>query len=391
MNLTQPNSPLRALLWLLLSVSCISSSAGCYKRHEASRTFEAPPPRTSSTDPVPEPDAQVVATPELGQLNDVSASTRTQVQTELGLKVAVFGDQGVKATARSVLELIAREHADMVIHLGDLSYDEATPAGWEAQIDAVLGPDFPYFAVIGNHDVHNWFTPDGFAQRLSARLLRMHGAHCQGEYAINSSCTFRGLHFILSGVGTYGRDHEQFLQSTLEGSTAQHNLCAWHKNQRDMQVGAKVDEVGWQAYQICARFGVPVVTGHEHSYARTYALTAVGDRGNRHGAVGAADELILGPGRTFVVVSGLGGASLRVWTSEHQQDSWWASIYAGNYQVINGTVLGHSPQIDYGVLFITYGANGDPSQASAYFKTTHGQVADHFTWHSEGAPSVLAK
>jgi hypothetical protein len=396
MNLTQPNCPLRVQLCLLLAISCI---AGCYKRHEVTRTFEADPKSPTSSDKdeparlrvkLQEPDAQVVLAPELGQL-DISPAAPTSVHTDPGLKVAVFGDQGVKATARSVLQLIAREHADMVIHLGDLSYEDASPAGWEAQIDAILGSDFPYFAVIGNHDVPSWFIPDGFAQRLSARLLRMHGAHCQGEYAINSSCTFRGLHFVLSGVGTYGRDHEQFLQSALESSTAMHNLCAWHKNQRDMQVGGKVDEVGWRAYQICARFGVPVVTGHEHSYARTYALSSVGNRSLRHGAGGSASDLILGPGRTFVVVSGLGGASARVWTKEHLEDSWWASIYAGTFQVINGTTIGTNPNIDFGVLFITYGADGDPANASAYFKTINDKVADHFSWRNDTAPSALSK
>jgi hypothetical protein len=274
----------------------------------------------------------------------------------------------------------------MVIHLGDLSYDEATPAVWEAQVDAVLGPDFPYFAVIGNHDIPSWFVQGGFAQRLAARLPRMHGAHCQGEYAINASCTFRGLHFVLSGIGTYGHDHQQFLRSALDDSKAQHNLCAWHKNQRDMQVGGKIDEVGWQAYQICAEHGAPVITAHEHSYSRTYALSALGDRKQRHGAGGSASELLLGPGRTFVVVSGLGGESVRPWLPEHRNDSWWASIYAGNYQVMNGETRGQSPSVDFGVLFITYGSQSDPARVSAYFKTVRDAIADEFSWRSEPEP-----
>ena len=318
-------------------------------------------------------------------LTDLSVPSPQPTPTEPGLKVALFGDQGVHATARAVLQLIASEQADMVIHLGDLSYEEASPSAWEAQVDAVLGPDYPYFVAIGNHDVSSWFIPGGFAQRLSARLSRMTGAHCQGEYAINASCTFRGLHFVLSGVGTYGHEHEPFLRNALATSNAQHNLCAWHKNQRDMQVGAKIDEVGWQAYQICAEHGAPVVTGHEHSYARTYVLDAVGDRKQRHGASGSAAELLLGPGRTFVVVSGLGGASTRPFMPEHKADSWWASIYAGNLQVMNGEPRGVNPNINFGVLFISYGLDGDPARASAYFKTTQGEVVDQFSWRSEPA------
>jgi hypothetical protein len=374
------------LFALAFSVVAISGMASCYKRHEAPRTVKlATSTSESHTQPgsvKPAPDAHILA--------DVPPVPDPQpIPTQAGLKVALFGDQGVRASSRAVLQLIAREHADMVIHLGDLSYDEASPMVWEQQVDAVLGPDFPYFAVIGNHDIPSWFIQGGFAQRLAARLSRMNGAHCQGEYAINASCTFRGLHFVLSGVGTYGREHEPFLRNALDTSSAQHSLCVWHKNQRDMQVGGKIDEVGWQAYQICAEHGAPVITGHEHSYSRTYALSAVGDRKQRHGASGSASELLLGPGRTFVVVSGLGGESTRPFFPEHKADSWWASIYAGNFQVMNGETRGTKPNIDFGVLFISFAVDGDPARARAYFKTVGEEIADEFSWRSE--PAAAAK
>ena len=370
--------------WLCCLVA-LTCTAGCYKRHEASRTAkldESASDRRSAErlrEKSP-PDAQPA---HYEHLTNIPAMGPPPIPTQTGLKVALFGDQGMRPTSHAVLQLIAREHADMVIHLGDLSYEDASPMDWEAQVDSVLGPDFPYFVVIGNHDIPSWFVEGGFAQRLGARLTRMTGAHCQGEYAINASCTFRGLHFVLSGVGTYGHDHESFLRHALETSEAQHNLCVWHKNQRDMQVGGKIDEVGWHAYQICAERGVPIVTGHEHSYSRTYALSALGDRTQAHGATGSASELLLGPGRTFVVVSGLGGESIRAWTPEHKADSWWASIYAGNFQVMNGEARGVKPNIDFGALFITYGVDGDPLRASAYFKTTADEIADEFSWRSE--------
>jgi hypothetical protein len=386
-----PNNPASPRLLLCLAVA-ISGMLGCYKRHEAARPTPASEPAIHSEPARASQD--VVLEPQAPDPTPASLALGPQrTPTQPGLKVAVFGDQSMRATARAVLQLIKREGADLVIHLGDLSYDEDTPAAWEAQVDAVLGPDFPYFAVIGNHDVSSWFIRNGFAQRLAARLSRMRDAHCQGEYAINASCTFRGLHFVLSGVGTYGRDHEPFLESALASSPALHNLCAWHKNQRDMQVGGKVDEVGWKAYQICAAHGTPVVTGHEHSYARTFALSAIGDRKQGHGAGGSASELLLGAGRTFVVVSGLGGQYARAWTPEHKADSWWASIYAGNYQVMNGERLGTKPNIEYGALFITYGVDGDSARASAYFKTTSDAVADQFSWRIEPAatPEAAAK
>jgi 3',5'-cyclic AMP phosphodiesterase CpdA len=380
--------PKRSHQLVTLSVAvAISGMASCYKRHEVPRTAKI----TTETRSVQRATEKAATDARPEHLTDIPVPSPQPSPTEAGLKVALFGDQGVRATSRAVLQLIAREHADMVIHLGDLSYDEASPSAWEAQVDSVLGPDFPYFAVIGNHDIPSWFSEGGFAQRFSARLSRMTGAHCQGEYAINASCTFRGLHFVLSGVGTYGHEHESFLRHALETSHAQHNLCVWHKNQRDMQVGGKIDEVGWQAYQICAERGVPIITGHEHSYSRTYALSALGDRKQGHGAGGLASELLLGPGRTFVVVSGLGGESIRPWTPDHKADSWWASIYAGNLQVLNGETQGVRPRIDFGVLFITYGVDGDPLRAGAYFKTTADEVADLFSWRSEPVVISAAK
>jgi hypothetical protein len=294
------------------------------------------------------------------------------------LRVALLGDQGVKVEARAVLQLIVAEQADALIHLGDFAYRGATPSDWAAQLDEVLGPDFPVFAVIGNHDVPDWEGALGFLEHLRVRLGRIRDAECSGDYGVNASCTFRGLFFVLSGVGTYGTGHEAYLDSALASSDAPFRLCIWHKNQHDMQAGAKPDEVGWQAYKICARHGVPVITGHEHSYARSRMLTAIGDRASGHGAVGDFDQLRIEPGRTFVTVAGLGGQSMRARTSDHTSDTWWASIYARDYQMRNGELEGDAHDIQFGALFLDIGIDGDPSRARGYFKTTDGEVRDEF-------------
>jgi 3',5'-cyclic AMP phosphodiesterase CpdA len=296
------------------------------------------------------------------------------------LKIALLGDQGVNANARAVLQLVVDEHADALIHLGDFAYSDGKPTAWDAQFDDVLGVDFPVFAAIGNHDVKDWSGSKGFLEYLAARLERMPDAHCSGDYGVNSSCTFRGLFFVLSGVGTYGTGHEAYLESALSDSDdAGFRLCIWHKNQHDMQVGAKTDEVGWDAYQICARHGVPVITGHEHSYSRSMVLTAIGDATQRHGAIGDPEHLTLEPGRTFVTVAGLGGQSMRTRTADHVSDSWWATIYARDYQLRNGVMEGTAPSIQYGALFLELGIDGDPKRARGYFKTTGGEVRDTFT------------
>src|SRR3990170_7533047 len=65
--------------------------------------------------------------------------------------IAFFGDQGLGGDAEAVLSLIRDEGADAVIHMGDFDYRD-DPAAWDAQIDAFLGAEFPYFASAGNHD-----------------------------------------------------------------------------------------------------------------------------------------------------------------------------------------------------------------------------------------------
>jgi len=371
-----------------LLAAAVSSSA-CYKRHE-----DATPAAAKTQQP------QTIATRHVGSADqagtppsaaprsapaddDARARPRTRTQAQPGLKVALFGDQGLRPDARAVLQLVAREHADAVIHLGDFAYDEGTPEQWEHQIDVVLGASFPYFAAVGNHDVGDWNGPNGFKMRLSARLARTPDAQCEGDYGVDALCSFRGLDFVLSGVGTYGVDHERYLQHALARSHALHRLCTWHKNQHDMQAGAKTDEVGWLAYRICQQHGAPIITGHEHSYARTYSLRALGAREQGHGAFGPADVLTVGPGRTFVAVSGLGGYSARVRTPDHATDSWWATIYAADYQLVNGVLRGTAPQIEFGALFVTFGEDGDPSLARAYFKTVSGKIFDQFSWNAE--------
>ena len=303
------------------------------------------------------------------------------VWPEPNLRVAFIGDQGLGIGAWQVLKLIAREKPALVVHLGDLSYGQADPLGWEANINEVLGRSFPYVVAAGNHDLDDWNGTDGFAEVLRARLARTPGLRCDGELGIKSLCRYRGLELVVSGVGSTGSDHEWYLERMLARPGALVRLCAWHKNQHDMQVGSKRDEVGWAAYQICARHGAPIFTGHEHSYSRTYTLRAPGDRARAHGAVGRPDLLELGPDRTFVVVSGLGGQTSRIRTPDHAGDTWWASIYARDYQMQNGVLDGTEHDIPWGALFIDFHVDGDPLKARGYFMTTDNQVVDRFELH----------
>ena len=114
--------------------------------------------------------------------------------------VAFIADQGLHADSRAVMGLIRDEGADMVLHQGDFDYLDY-PDGWDQQINDVLGPAFPYFASIGNHDVAAW---GDYQRKLQARLDRVDSAVCTGDLGVKSTCRYRGLFFVISGAGHSG-------------------------------------------------------------------------------------------------------------------------------------------------------------------------------------------
>lgn len=295
---------------------------------------------------------------------------------DTNLLVALVGDMGTGSTPRAVYQRVLDEGADVLIILGDYDYTDS-PSQWTKDMNAVLGDSFPVFGVIGNHDVSAW---SGYQAKLAERLAKIPGATCTGDLGVDASCTYRGLHFVLSGVGTIGAkaEHEAFLADALATDDSVWSLCLWHKNQRDLQAGDKPDEVGWKAFEICQQDGSPIMMGHEHSYARTRGLTDIGNKAAGHGAVGMPELIELAPGRTFTTVSGLGGKSIRAYEAAlHKDDTWWATLYASNYHRQNG-VEKPKPDADHGALFMRFTVDGDPNTAHGYFKTVGGEVIDEF-------------
>ena len=322
----------------------------------------------------------------------------TQNSPASSYKIAFIGDSGKSDGFQKTLSLIDRENVDLVLHLGDLAYsefDRHSPRKWDAMIDSTLGPSFPYIFVIGNHDRWHWGGSKGFRSILKRRINNLPNGACSAKdndedhLGIKSYCKLPGILMLLSGIGTKEDDHETYMEEVLaRNQSTPWKICAWHKNQRDMQVGTKRDEVGWDAYQICARHGAMIMTGHEHSYSRTRTLTQIGHRDQHHGVTGSYKSLQVGPERTFVVVSGLGGKSARPYNCRlHDQDTWWASIYSANYILNNGKTI-EEKQCDSvaeslkeprtGVLFIEFNYNGNAKLAKGRFVSSEGDVFDEF-------------
>lgn len=279
------------------------------------------------------------------------------------VKIAFIGDQGSGSGVIPVLELIRDEGADLVLHQGDFDYRN-DPDLWDQHINDILGPKFPYFASVGNHDLVAW---QGYQLKLESRLNKIKGANCTGDLGVNSACTYKGIFFVLSGVGTLGSNHIEYLRSNLKSSNANWKICSWHKNQRLMQVGGKSDEVGWEAYETCRLAGAIVATGHEHSYSRTHLMSSF----EFQTIASNSNHLILSKGETFAFVSGLGGQGIRPEVDGLGSNPWWASVYTSDEEA------------NFGALFCSFNLNGNEKEADCYFKDIEGKIVDFFTITSE--------
>jgi hypothetical protein len=280
-----------------------------------------------------------------------------------GFKIAFIGDQGSGSGAKAVLELIRDEKADMVLHQGDFDYQDS-PDIWMNQIDDILGSTFPYFASVGNHDVVAWA---GYKVKLQSHLNQIEGASCTGDLGVNSACTYKGIFFLLSGIGTLGSNHIEYMRNELNASNANWKICSWHKNQRLMQVGDKTDKVGWEAYDECRLAGAIIATGHEHSYSRTHLMSSF----KSQRIASYSNNIVLSKGESFAFVSGLGGYDIRYRNYVLGANPWWASVYTANENA------------NFGALFCSFNVNGSKKEATCYFKDIDGDIVDAFNLTSQ--------
>lgn len=281
----------------------------------------------------------------------------------LPVKVAFFGDQGSGENARAVLRLVKAEGADMVLDQGDFDYED-NPDLWERMVDQELGPGFPYFAALGNHDVAARL---GYMEKLSRKIAATPGAVCEGIPGDQASCSYRGLYFVVGAVGMgKGRRDAQYFRKQLAGDHSLWRVCSWHIPRTEMQVGQQEDDIGWDVYEECRKAGALIATAHEHSYSRTHLMADF----PHQRIAGTHSPYRIESGRTLAFVSGLGGHSIR---SQKRSGAWWASIYT------------KTQGANYGALFCTFGTP-TLERASCYFKDISGNVPDRFDLESGLAP-----
>lgn len=304
------------------------------------------------------------------KLCSIAISSAVAVSTanaSSSVTVAFVGDQGTDENARAVLQLVADEGTDLLLLQGDLGYDQGASVKWIANIDEILGPQFPVLLTVGNHENYEWPV---YRQWLLQRIRDVPDLICEGNPGVKAHCSFRGVSIVqvAPGVGeVVGVDaqdeYADFLENELSTSSNIWRFCSWHKNQNSMQVGGKSNEAGWDVYNACLKHGGIVATGHEHSYSRTFLMNDF----EHQTVVHEADLLEIGPGSSFAFVSGLGGRGIR---EQKRAGDWWASIYSADQNA------------SYGALFCTLTDN----RAECRFKDIAGAVPDQFTLENQNRP-----
>jgi hypothetical protein len=278
-----------------------------------------------------------------------------------GVKIAFTGDTGhsrSKGWGR-VLNLIARENADLTLVAGDTSYNKDRDEKWDRMIRDRLSSSDPVLIAAGNHDYEDSDFDDVKSYGLKRLGKSDLDGKCEGDYAEKMVCEYKNVYIVISSIGSDGRSksgHVRFIKDSLKKAPkGKWPICMWHVNQRKMQVGGKRDEAGWEAYEACREAGAIIATGHQHNYSRTHLLSSTKDQivSDR------SSPYTIEKGENIVFVSGLGGVKPR---PQERGGDWWASIYTA------------SQDAKHGALFATFGED----KAQFEFINIDGEVIDKF-------------
>jgi len=292
--------------------------------------------------------------------------------------VAFIADQGNTAESIAVLNLIKHEGAQMVLHQGDFDYYD-NPDAWDRTISNVLGDNFPYFASIGHHDMKAW---NGYQEKLYDRLKKNPDAKCIGDLGIKSSCTYKGLFFLLMAPGDYTNDsdYDSFIKKQLNDNDFYWNVCSWHNDMYVMQTETEPNETGFEVYESCKNGGAIIANAHWHFYARSNTLINIENQ-IADPEWPESNKLRVEKGATFIFISGLGGNSVAPMTEIDSLDPSIRILEGSTHKVYDEWPINYAADQDatYGALFCTFNPGGQLNKAYCYFKNINGVIIDAFT------------
>lgn len=282
------------------------------------------------------------------------------------IKIAFIGDQGVRGDAQAVLSLVASEGTNLLLIQGDLGYDDNTASTWDANLNNILGADFPVLTVVGNHENFEWPI---YQRLIQQRIDRVAGLSCSGTTGVKAKCSYGTIDIVhvspgINEVAGVSPDdgYADFIDSSFADSDNRWRICSWHKPHQMMQTGSKTGPKDWSVYDACLDAGAMVALAHEHAYSRTHLLSDFSSQTIIH----KSDEMSLEPGQSFAFVSGLGGREAR---GQARGGDYFASIYTADQGAAAGA------------LFCIF----EDDTADCYFKAINGAVPDQFSLTRRGS------
>lgn len=258
-------------------------------------------------------------------------------------KIGFVGDTGARSNAKDTLDMFKDLGVDLVVHLGDLDYED-DPNKMEDLLDDTLGPNFPVLYIIGNHDINNWTE---YIALNKKRIEKTSAAdiYCEGNQGVSGYCIYKGVFIEMIGYGTLcdSSQHLETARRNLQSTPqADWRVCAWHKVHSSFQLGSESTEVSLKMYNTCIEEGAIVMTGHNHSYGRTKPIRDAETKS-------VSSSYSLRKGKTLIFLNGVGGRALYSGNDEYYKNPWWDITYTAT----------SNPRAEHGGVVCTFKSNGD--------------------------------
>jgi hypothetical protein len=303
--------------------------------------------------PTPTPTVTPTPTPTGGP-------TATPTAAPAEVKLCIVGDTGIGSDAAAVHKVCKDAASDAILHVGDLDYADS-PSQWESFVNAQVGPNYPYFYVLGNHETDN---ASAYRANAEARFNRL-GIPWVGTLTTHCRFDWRGIRFILTTPGIGDSSAAPYIRDQAAATTVPWVLSLFHQQMAKMQVNTKGDTTGWAVYEEARLQGVVTWNGHAHGYGRTHLLSKM----DTQTVSDNTSPYTITRGASIVVQDGLGGDDITAagpWAGQ----PYWGKVYTPS----NGAT--------FGAVLCTFGAAGDPRRADCVFRNIKGVDIDRWTMMS---------
>lgn len=200
------------------------------------------------------------------------------------VRFAAWGDSGYAGSdQRALIAQIEDVPFDLVVHTGDLAYDEGSASQLDSAVFQPYGPfmrDFSVFPVSGNHD----YETDTASPYLQAFVLPENG-DAERWYSFD----WGDVHFVALDTEQIGEKQAQWLDADLMKNQLPWTIVYGHRPPYSSGEHGSDNGFREQFVPVLEKYQVPLVlNGHDHDYERTsvlngvtYVVTGGGGRGTR--------------------------------------------------------------------------------------------------------------